>query len=96
MGVLTTVTVDKEVLTLVVVTEVVGVVVATVTFVAELAVDCVVFVVSELEAEVELVACCPTTGGVSGSRWNMPASGFVTPVGPAPTAHPSCELPDWP
>ena len=32
----------------------------------------------------------PETGGSNGSRWKTPARGFVTPVGPAPTAQPSC------
>jgi hypothetical protein len=41
----------------------------------------------------------PETGGYSGSKWNIPASGTgggVIPEGPAPTAHPSCVLPDCP
>lgn len=38
----------------------------------------------------------PPIGGFNGSRWKTPASGFVTPEGPAPTAHPSCVLPGWP
>jgi len=38
----------------------------------------------------------PLTGGFSGSRWNIPSSGVVTPFGPAPTAHPSSVLPGCP
>ena len=45
--------------------------------------------------EVETIVVVPaeplTVGGLNGSRWKIPASGVVpvTPVGPAPTAHPS-------
>jgi len=53
--------------------------------------------------EVETIVVVPapdplTVGGFNGSRWNTPASGAfgVTPLGPAPTAHPSCVLPDCP
>jgi len=40
----------------------------------------------------------PPIGGFNGSRWKIPASGVVpvTPLGPAPTAHPSCVLPGCP
>ena len=40
----------------------------------------------------------PLIGGFNGSRWKIPASGIwgVTPLGPAPTAHPSCVLPGCP
>ena len=47
------------------------------------------YTVTVLGAAVEVVTC-PTTGGVGGSKWNIPASGFVAPVTPAPTAQPSC------
>ena len=93
-----TVTIDTDVLTTVVVRELV-VVIGTVLMLdmVETAVDTEV-VATELEvalADVELalvVACCPTTGGLCGSRWNIPASGLVAPAIPAPTAHPSCGL----
>ena len=49
------------------------------------------------DAVVVTVACCPATGGLSGSKWNMPAKGgVVVPEGPAPTDHPSCVFPDCP
>lgn len=57
----------------------------------------------EFETIVEKIVVVPapellTVGGLNGSRWKIPASGVVpvTPVGPAPTAHPSCVLPGCP
>ena len=74
VGVLTTVSVDTDVLTTVVVNELV-----------------VVIDVVEALADVELViedtvvvvlcvvaTCWPTTGGLAGSKWKMPASGVAT------------------
>ena len=72
VGVLTTVIVDTEVLTTVVPSELV--VVSDVEEPlddVELVIEedtVVVAIELELEAEVVLVACCPTTGGIAGSR----------------------------
>jgi hypothetical protein len=99
VGVLTTVIVETDVLTTVVVSELVavtGVVEALddVELVTEVGVVTVVTML-ELELEVELVVvvtCCPTTGGIVGSRWNIPDRPLVPVLGGAPTAHPSVGL----
>jgi hypothetical protein len=96
VGVLTSVNVDTEVLTIVVVRELVevtGVEVVDDVEDTELELDAVDSVELELELVVVVVlACWPTTGGYRGSRWNIPANGLVAPVMPAPTAQPSCGL----
>ena len=50
----------------------------------------------EVTTTVVVPAPEPLIGGLNGSRWKTPASGVVTILGPAPTAHPSCVLPGWP
>jgi hypothetical protein len=101
VGVLTTVSVETDVLTTVVVSELVVVtgVVETlddVELVTEVGVVAVVTTLElELEVELELVVvvtCCPTTGGIVGSRWNIPDRPLVPVLGGAPTAHPSVGL----
>jgi hypothetical protein len=75
VGVLTSVIVETDVLTTVVVSELVvvtGVVEALndVELVSEVGVVTVVTTLElELELEVVLVTCCPTLGGIAGSRW---------------------------
>lgn len=103
VGVLCTVIVDTDVLTTVVVTGLVTLVVegcvvtledvALVLAVEDATLELVldedtVTVVGE-DTVVVVAACCPATGGLSGSRWNIPASGLITPDGPVPTAQPS-------
>jgi hypothetical protein len=44
--------------------------------------------VDELEV-LWVVVCWPTTGGLAGSKWKMPASGVAAKFTPAPTAQPS-------
>jgi len=91
VGVLTTVIVDTDVLTTVVVSELVVIVDVEALDEVELVIDeddeGTVVVATELELEVlcvllcvvlcVLVACWPTTGGLAGSRWKIPASGVV-------------------
>ena len=102
VGVLTTVIVDIEVLTSVVVSElvvdkirgelvdeVVAVTGVDAVEVLELLETTVMVLVAGVAVDVDVVPC-PTTGGFKGSKWNIPARGFVAPATPAPTAQPSC------
>ena len=78
VGVLTTVIVETDVLTTVVVSELV--VVTDVVNGVEVVLTTDDVLVAELDVEF-VVACCPTTGGVIGSRWKIPVSAFVPVLG---------------
>jgi hypothetical protein len=88
VGMLVTVTVDSaadvEVVELVMASEVVDSLDDD-----ELALDEEVVAAVELELEFVVVACCPTTGGIAGSRWKMPVRVCTPVLGCAPTAQPS-------
>jgi hypothetical protein len=100
VGVLTTVIVETEtdVLTTVVGSELVLVkgIVEALEEVELATIVGVVVVATELDVELEfelaVVTCWPTTGGTVGSRWKMPDRSFVPMLGCAPTAHPSVGL----
>jgi len=104
--VLTTVMVATDVLTEVTVSELVVVtgwvardVVNVDSDVLVLVCETVELVVVCVEFSAVVVACysCPTTLGLSGSRWKIPARGtVVVPEGPVPTLQPSCAFPGCP
>jgi len=105
VGVLIIVIVDTEVLTMVVAAELdsdaeealdaVELVIDADTVVVAIELELELEIELEVELEVVLVACCPTTGGIVGSRWKIPVRLFGqvgVQIGCAPTAHPSVGL----